>query len=465
MPPSLALFLWLILLLGLLCFDPAREPKTSLALWVPTIWMFIVGSRLPAQWLGGQVGAASAVAFEEGNPLDRIFFIVLILLSIGILVSRSFNWGGFFARNLALTSFISLALASVLWSDLPFVAVKRWFRDLGHYLVVLVALSDPHPTEAVRTLLRRLGYLLIPVSFVLIKYYPAIGMQYNNWTGGAMYVGPTTSKNGLGVVCLVSGLFFFWDTVARWPDRKQSRTRRILFVNMAFLVMTLYLLHIADSQTSRGCLLIGCLVILAAHSKAFRRDPRGLTIAIPTLLCLNLFFAFGFGVDIKGWVAEAVGRNPNLTDRTLVWKVLLDTQTNPLIGTGYESFWVGPQLRWVWQHKETAGLNEAHNGYLEIYLNLGMIGLFLLTGFLVAGYCAICRGLRSRYSLASLSLALWTVALVYNVTESAFKWHFMWVAFLLGSLAVPRPAQAGARAVPAFEQGNAPERLPIALDC
>jgi len=47
MPPSLALFLWLVLLLLLLRFDPARDPETSLALWVPVIWLFIDGSRLP----------------------------------------------------------------------------------------------------------------------------------------------------------------------------------------------------------------------------------------------------------------------------------------------------------------------------------------------------------------------------------------------------------------------------------
>ena len=53
MPPFLALFLWFILLLALLCWDPARDRKTSPALWVPVIWLFIVGSQLPSQWLGG----------------------------------------------------------------------------------------------------------------------------------------------------------------------------------------------------------------------------------------------------------------------------------------------------------------------------------------------------------------------------------------------------------------------------
>src|SRR5580704_3906089 len=157
MPPSIALLLWFALLLLLLRFDPAKEAGTNLALWAPLMWVFFVGSRLPSQWLEGQLGT-TAGAFEEGNPLDRAVFTGLILLMAGILISRSFNWGGFFARNFFLMAFLAFALVSILWSDFPFVAFKRWFRDLGSYLAVLVVLSDPAPLNAVRTLFRRFCY-------------------------------------------------------------------------------------------------------------------------------------------------------------------------------------------------------------------------------------------------------------------------------------------------------------------
>src|ERR1700686_4779563 len=133
MSPSLALLLWLILLLGLLRYDPAKDPETSLALWIPLIWIFITASRLPSQWLGGSVGSAGQ-GFEEGNPLDRTFFSVLILLAIIILMLRLFNWGAFFSRNIPLMALLLFALVSILWSDFPFVSFKRWFRDLGNYL-------------------------------------------------------------------------------------------------------------------------------------------------------------------------------------------------------------------------------------------------------------------------------------------------------------------------------------------
>jgi exopolysaccharide production protein ExoQ len=456
MPPSLALFLWLILLLTLLRFDPARDPGTSLALWVPVIWMFILGTRLPSQWLGGQVGL-EAQAFEAGNLLDASFNSALILLTIGILMSRSFNWGDFFTRNMALTAFLSFALLSVVWSDFSFVAFKRWFRDLGNYLMVLVVLSDPRPIEAVRTVLRRLCYLVIPLSILLIKYYPEIGKGWDSWTGVAQYSGATTGKNMLGVVCLVSALFFFWDTVTRWADRRERRTKRIILVSVAFIAMTLWLLDISNSTTSSVCLVLGCLVIAAAHSKVFQRHPTFLKVMIPASFCLYLILAFGLGMN--GELAGAVGKDPTLTDRTKIWTSLLNMQTDPLLGTGYESFWLGPRLQQFWQTSGLGRINEAHNGYLEIYVNLGIIGLCLLGGFLMASYRTICRRLTPFSSLASFTLAIWAVMLFYSVTEAGFRSGLMWIMFLLGGVAVPERASDNALVfdVSAFDNARAQE--------
>lgn len=455
MPPFVALLLWVVLLFVLLFLDPAKEPKTSFALWVPVIWMFITGSRLPAQWLGAEGTMVQAQAFQEGNPIDRTFFLVLILLSIVILVSRSFNWGQFFARNKALSAFVAFALLSLLWSDFPLVAFKRWYRDLGSYLVILVALSDLHPGEAVRTVLRRFCYLSIPLSIVLIKYFPELGRRYSEWTGAAYFVGVTTSKNMLGAVAMVGGLFFFWDTVTRWATRKEGRTKRILMVNFAFIAMAVWLINVAESATSRVCLVIGCLVIVVVRSEWAKRHPGFIKALIPVTFGLYLILAFGFNINAD--LASEVGRDPTLTGRADIWKLLLSMHTNPLIGTGYESFWVGPRLKPIWQ--QFGQINESHNGYLEIYLNLGLIGVFILVALLIGSYQNICKSLSSRSELASLSLALWTMVLFYNMTEAAFRLHLMWVLFLLVAIAVPERPQGRASAVAALSNPGATERL------
>jgi len=459
MPPFLALLLCLIFVWWLLRHDPAKESKPSLALWVPLIWIFIIASRLPSQWLGGGQMESGVEALEEGNPLDRTVFAVLILLAIGILISRSFSWSNFFARNSFLAAFLLFALMSIFWSDFLFVSFKRWFRDLGNYLVILVVLTEHRPLEAAGTMLRRLCYLLIPISLLLIKYYPQMGKQYDFWIGTSMFVGATTSKNMLGVLCLVSGIFFFWDTVTRWPDRKEWRTRRIILLNFTLLGMTLWSLHLANSATSLVCLILGCLVIGAAHRKGVKRNPSFLTAFIPICLCLYMVLDFGFG--IHGQLAGVVGRNSTLTGRTDLWKILLGMHTNMLLGTGYQSFWLGPRLQYVW--RKFTVVNEAHNGYLEVYLNLGLIGLLLLVGFLMASYRNICRRLRPFSDFGSLSLGLWTVLVFYNFTEAAFGGGLVWLALLPGALSVPtRPKNLPDDALGIkTDPGDWPNALPL----
>lgn len=440
MTPTLALLLWIVILLALLCFDPAKDTKTSWTLWLPVIWMFIVGSRLPSQWLGGSAGQA-AQALEEGDSLDRAVYFALIILAIGILTVRSFNWREFCSRNASLVAFIFFALMSVCWSDFSFVAFKRWFRDLGSYLVVLVALSDRRPLAAVSMVLRRVSYLMVPLSILLIKYFPLLGKQYSYWTGGEMYIGVTTGKNLLGAVCVVSGLFFFWDTAVRWSDRSGWRTRRIIIVNIVFLAMTLWLLKLAHTVTSDVCSLLGCLVIAFSRTRWSRRHPAFLKVLIPTCFCMYMILAFGF--DMSGQLASAVGKDPTLTERTRIWSLVWSLHTNPLLGTGYESFWLGPRLQWFWGNSGMGGINESHNGYLETYLNLGLIGLVLLVGFLIASYRNIWRGSNPLASLGSLSLAVWFVFLFYNVTEAGFRSGLMWLTFLL--VAIPAPTYVKSR--------------------
>jgi O-antigen ligase len=273
--------------------------------------------------------------------------------------------------------------------------------------------------------------LLIPLSVVLIKY-TNIGRHYDQWSGRAEYVGVATSKNMLGAFCLVSGIFFLWDIVTRWPERKERWTKQILFVNFVFLSMTAYLLYRSRSATSAVCLCLGGAVLIAAHSDLGQRHSTFLKFFIPASFCLYLILGFGFGLNAN--FAETIGRDPTLTDRTKIWNALLSMDTNPLLGTGYESFWLGSRLDLVFQ-KAHVHVSEAHNGYLEVYLNLGVIGLLLVIGLLVAAYRNICkRELIAGATLTSLNLAVLTIVLFYNVTEASFKHGVMWLVLLLGAI-------------------------------
>jgi O-antigen ligase len=385
----------------------------------------------------GAATISTTQAYEEGDVLDRTIYMVLMLVAIHLLAARSVKFGDLVRRNVALALFLAYALLSVMWSDFPFVSFKRWFRDLGSYLMILLVLTEPLPFQAVQTLLRRLCYLLIPLSIMLIKYYPHLGKGYDGWTGGATYLGATTSKNMLGVLCLVSGMFFFWDTLRRWSCRREHPTRRIIVVNIAFIGMTLWLLNLASSATSRVCLMMGCLIIALAQGATTPLRVARLRVLIPAALGGYVILQFGF--NINDLVIQASARDTTLTGRTELWHELLSFRIDPLLGTGYESFWLGDRLYALWT-RFSFRPTQAHNGYLELYLNLGVLGLCLLAGFLIASYRRICARLASPWHFASLSLGLWTVLLFYNVTEAAFKSQLLWFTFLLGSIVGPGTA-------------------------
>lgn len=442
MSPTLVLSIWLVSLVALFCFDPARERKTSVALWVPLIWLFFMASRTPTMWLGVSGASNIGQALEEGSPLDRTIFSLLILLAVVVLVSRSFQWRKFMSQNSALVLFLAFALLSVAWSDFPLPTFKKWFRDAGVYMAVLVILSDRQRLEAVRTVLRRLYYLTVPLSIVLVKYYPNLGQTFSVW-GAREYTGVSTSKNTLGLLCLASGIFFFWDAATRWHQRREIRVRRVLLVNAAFIGMALYLLHLCGSKTSTVCLILGCLMIAAAHSTLGQRHIGWLKAMAPTIFVLYLILTVGFGLGAQ--MSEAVGGTADMSDRTRIWQVLLSAPINPVLGCGYQSFWLGPRIQWVWSRLTGDNVFEAHNGYLQTYLDLGVIGVLLVCAFLIATYRKICKRLDPLTPLASLSLGLWSLLLLYNVTEAALGGGLLWFTLLMGCMTVPERAKVPVR--------------------
>jgi O-antigen ligase len=146
-------------------------------------------------------------------------------------------------------------------------------------------------------------------------------------------------------------------------------------------------------------------------------------------------------LKVGGGVLETIGRNSTLTGRTEIWKQLLNFAENPFLGAGFQSFWVGDQLQKIWASGGyLAGINESHNAYIEVFLNLGWIGLALLLVLLVAGYRNVISMLHRVPEDATVALAFFVVAVVYGFTEAAgFQMmNPVWFGFLLAAMVVPQ---------------------------
>jgi O-antigen ligase len=140
---------------------------------------------------------------------------------------------------------------------------------------------------------------------------------------------------------------------------------------------------------------------------------------------------FALFIDTVGTLVHSLGRSTNLTGRTAIWKAVLSLHTNPLFGTGFESFWLGSRLESVW-NMSVKGIQEAHNGYIELYLNLGLVGLFLLGVLIVTGYRHAIAAFRRDPQDGRLRLAYLAAALIFSLTEAGFRMLGpIWFAFLL----------------------------------
>jgi O-antigen ligase len=323
-------------------------------------------------------------------------------------------------------------LLSVCWSDYPFPAVKKWVKAVGDLVMILIVLTDEQPLAALRRLFSRTGFVLLPLSVLLIKYYPNLGRTYDNWSGAQMAIGATLDKNLLGVITFVLSLGALWHflEVLRSEKRDPDR-RRHLLAQGALLFCGIWLLANANSATSTVCFLLGAGLMLATRRQFIRRNPSRVH-----LLVLGLAASAAMVMLVgRESATHALGRNSNLTGRTEIWAAVIPMASNPLVGAGFESFWLSPSVRErLMVMFQGLPLNEAHDGYIEVYLNLGWIGVGLMVLLLLDGYRRAAKAFRREPGLGGLLLAYVLTAITYSITEAGFRMLSPnWIFFLLAA--------------------------------
>jgi exopolysaccharide production protein ExoQ len=429
-PPILASALTVVGVAALFLLSSVRGTRLSPALWLSITWVSVGASRMFSQWFESGTRLDSPDQYLDGSPVDRFILTALLVAAIGVLISRSEKTKGLLQRNIPLVLFFTYCLVSAIWSDFPFVAFKRWTKALGNVAMVLVVLTDVDPVAALRQFLARVGFLLIPTSVLFIKYFPDIGRSYDRWTGTAYFNGVAVGKNGLGSICLVFGLASLWLFMTALATKPRP-LKQVTAYGIA-LVMVLWLLTIAESATSIACFVIGSTLMLALFVIG---RPRLIHAAIATCALVAIVGFSFLHADVL--VIQALGRDATLTGRTELWADVLTMNVAPLVGTGFESFWLGDRAEFLWS-KYWWHPNQAHNGYIEVYLNLGLVGLALLSLLIISGYRNVFKTFRHTPSIAALKLAFLLATLFYNFTEAAFKvMHPVWIAFLFAVVADP----------------------------
>jgi len=440
--PTLASCLTVAVIIFLFRRDIREKPDITAALWLPLLWLVLGCSRSVSAWLnifGLPVSGAPSV--EEGSPLDAWVYFALIIAGFCVLAKRQVRLSEVVSNNGWLIVFLLYCFISITWSDFPFIAFKRWLKILGHPIMALIVLTEPDPKEALIRLMKRCAYIVVPVSILFIKYYPELGRGFSPW-GGAVCTGITTDKNALGGDCLILGYFFFWYLLQTWRNERSRWRRNELWLIAGFSIGIWWLFSQAHSATSLTCLVIGILVVLFVGIRFINKNLIGTYMLVALVLLVMAEMMFG----ISSHFSESLGRGSDLSDRTPLWTSLLGLHTNPILGTGFESFWLGKRV------EQLEGIfyflpNEAHNGYLETYLTLGGIGVFLLIGLFIATFRKIRLDLFRDFEWGRYRLGFLAALILYNWTEAAFKTLSpLWFVFYLIATDYPRIHLASAQA-------------------
>jgi exopolysaccharide production protein ExoQ len=208
--------------------------------------------------------------------------------------------------------------------------------------------------------------------------------------------------------------------------------------------MAVWLLQQAHCSTALLCSVVGAIIIWLTRFRRVRAHlgVYGASLAV-ILVVLNLV------VNVPEALAGIVGRDATFTGRTDIWSALLTEGSDPLLGAGYYSFWMGDRVARL-SGDFFYSLNEAHNAYLETYLNSGLIGVALLLAVLLSAAIWIKQEAMKSEPFGAFRLGCFLPMLFYGVTEAFMnRLGIVWFLFILVVIRYPKkiPAQTGQRGV------------------
>jgi O-antigen ligase len=325
---------------------------------------------------------------------------------------------------------------SIIWSEIPFVAFKRFFKTIGNPIMALVVLSEAEPLEALKTVFRRCAYMLLLFSIATIKYFPHIGRQYHV-TGDVMFRGVTGQKNELGLICMILGTAFLLGILRNNAGKNPLAEKKERYVYILLACISAYLLIKSNSATSLLCFIVGIFVMITTRYKMFQNYPKRLNNFALGSVVVVLILEYAF--DVKSVVIASLGRDSSLTTRVPMWEFYRNIASNPIVGAGFESFWTYDRMELA--RAEFGSNFSVHSGYLDLYLNLGIIGVCLFGITIVAIYRNINQDLAAnRLDFAIYRLIFMTIILLYSYTEAYFvgvnMFYFMYY-FVLMKCPVP----------------------------
>jgi exopolysaccharide production protein ExoQ len=332
----------------------------------------------------------------------------------------------------ALTLLSLLAPVSALWSQQPVGSLRR-----GIFLVLgtLFAVYLVRTFEAVEIaqMLVLTGVLIGLIAIAVSIGDPAIGRDVRN--GGA-WQGVFGAKNGCGeyMLFLLSPAICF---------RFSQRNMRLLCYALYFVAAVLIIM----SRAKTAWVLCPAFIVFIAWLSQLRRisSKSARFIVFATVILVGII---GIGLPLAaGNILQLLGKESTLSGRIPLWAgVLHSISKRPLLGYGYDAFWhqglQGEVLSiFTIAHFEVF---QAQNGFLEVWLELGLAGLLLmlLTLFQAVRDSITCFRYGD-HSSTRWYIGMIVLTVIYNMDESflALSSALPWFLYIIACAGLAREAR------------------------
>jgi O-antigen ligase len=304
-----------------------------------------------------------------------------------------------------LTLFLALTLASTLWSEAPLLTLRR---SIGLTGTAMVAILIVRRLGAARLFdaLRHAMVIVAVTSLVLLLFSSSLALDPVHGT----LRGVVATKNSLGFfMCL--GLLA--SAAGALLDR--TRTRRYVLSAAPMLVA----LAMTDSKT--GIIIALAVGTLAVAISLVRRRAGSMVVGATFLVVLGLAPVLASQVTLEG-AAAAIGEDTTLTGRDAVWtESTAAYRERPWFGYGYGIFWQETERADEIQRKLWWDVPTAHNGGLDVLLDVGVVGLVLALAVIARLVAQGLSDLRARREAgALLRLPLAALLVISNLVETNF---------------------------------------------
>ncbi|WP_138757899.1 O-antigen ligase family protein [Modestobacter altitudinis] len=337
--------------------------------------------------------------------------------------------------SVPLAAFVLWCLVSATWSADPTTTSRRLI-DLVALTAVGWVAGQICGASVAASLARTVRYVLVATVVTLLVapgWATAAGVD-----GAPGWHGLFPHKNDLGFFCALAA-------VTLWTQLPRGWRRR------AWLVLTLVLLLGSASASALGATVAAMVVVL--WSQARDRRAAGARLMVDVTAAAGAGVLTAVALVLPDLFLGLLGRDSSLTGRRAIWTAVLDqVQHRPLTGHGFGGVWelTSPVTLAIWRESRFDAF-YAHNGWLDIRLQVGWVGLVLLVVVLAAIAVGAVRG---GGAVGAWALGVLVLLLLTSITESSpFTGNgLLLIALLAGCLGRPamRPATGPGTAHPAL---------------